>query len=370
MKCKCNTKELVDQLKYAYNFISQRNLMSLLSNIYLEVKDNKLIIKATDKSVGFISKIDVEESENGCITVYFEKFSKILNTISSVHVYLEVEDDRILIKNEDNSSSKKSFSLRTLDAEQYPELLENVDREYFSLKQEDFNELIEQTHFSVGLEKSQLFLTGVNFERTENGIILVSTDGRRLAYTQRKISENLPNFKNVIIPVKILKIVKSISNNEGLIDIALDNDFIYFRFNGLYMYSNLINASYPNYRKVIPDSFKNSAIIPTKEILDAINGISIIVDDKNNKKIYLELSNNKATIKSDEEDIGFGEDTIDCVYDGEDITFSLNYLYLSNPLKAMKTNKFKLEFNSKDTQCKISPEPESDYFHIFMPMIK
>ena len=57
MKFTCEREPIVREIANAYEIISFRNSLSVLSNVLLEVKDGLLTIRATDLKVNYESSI-------------------------------------------------------------------------------------------------------------------------------------------------------------------------------------------------------------------------------------------------------------------------------------------------------------------------
>ncbi|MCL2320168.1 MAG: DNA polymerase III subunit beta, partial [Treponema sp.] len=89
MKFSCERSTLLKEIAIANEIIASKNVISILSNIYLEVRDGSLTIKATDMKVNFETKVPVDVLENGSVTVYGEKFFGILNSIPEGEIEFE-----------------------------------------------------------------------------------------------------------------------------------------------------------------------------------------------------------------------------------------------------------------------------------------
>jgi DNA polymerase-3 subunit beta len=74
------------------------------------------------------------------------------------------------------------------------------------------------------------------------------------------------------------------------------------------------------------------------------------------------------SISSGDGDIGTGQQDIPCRYEGDGVTIALNYHYLEEPFKVMKSDEVEVLFNDTGKALTIRPLPESDFFHVVMPM--
>jgi len=53
MKFACQRNTLLKEIVLALEFTSQRNTLTIVSNVLLETHGNSLVIKATDQKIGF-----------------------------------------------------------------------------------------------------------------------------------------------------------------------------------------------------------------------------------------------------------------------------------------------------------------------------
>ena len=60
MKFICDRSVLLKEISIANEIIASKNAILILSNIYIEAKDDNLTIKATDMKVNFETSVPVE----------------------------------------------------------------------------------------------------------------------------------------------------------------------------------------------------------------------------------------------------------------------------------------------------------------------
>jgi DNA polymerase-3 subunit beta len=196
---------------------------------------------------------------------------------------------------------------------------------------------------------------------------MVGTDGRRLSYCAKEMSNPIPDFKGVIIPPKVLGVVQKRAGDEGMIDLAMSDNMIFIKFGSYELSSVLIDGQFPNYKRVIPEGQTNSLTLKAGEFMDALRRVSILVEQKT-RRIYLVISQKGVQVKSEESDIGDADEEIECQYQGENTTIALNYRYIEEPLKALGTEDVQIQFTNPSKPLTVKPVPESDYFHVIMPM--
>ncbi|HUW39888.1 MAG TPA: DNA polymerase III subunit beta [Rectinemataceae bacterium] len=364
MKFTCEKNALAREISFAQEVIASKNALSIMSNVLLEARAGSLSLKATDIKVSFETSIPVDTAEEGVVTVFCDKLSGILASIPEGDIALEEDDAKVIVK---PTFKKVRFQLKTIAGERFPELPQAEDGIAFSLPARDLKEMIAQTIFAVSDDETRYFMNGVFFENAEEGLALVATDGRRLSYVKKAFESTVPTFKGVIVPPKILSLLQKHAPDEGVVDVAVTEKSIFFRFGTYRISSLLIEGQFPNYQKVIPETQKNRMLVRRLDLLDSLKRVSIFVEQKSRRTI-ITLSDGLMVISSEESEIGAAREEIPCRYEGPKVVLALNYRYLEEPLKVMDCEYVVVEFTEPNRAITLSSEPSSDYFHIVMPM--
>ncbi|MCL2831995.1 MAG: DNA polymerase III subunit beta [Treponema sp.] len=362
MKFTCNRSVLLKEIAIANEIIASRNVISILSNIYMEAAGDQLIIKATDMKVNFETKVPVQVVEPGVVTVFGEKFFGILNSIPEGDLDFEQSEGKITIK---TAVKKARFQLKVTSSEKYPEFAIS-NNQFFNIPIKDFKSMVGQTVFAVSDDETRYFMNGVFFEKAEGKLSMVATDGRRLACIS-KPAEEVQDFSGVIIPPKILNVIMKRSGDEGMVEISVTDKTIFIQFGAYKLSSVLIEGQFPNYRRVIPENQVNSFMANRLEMLDALKRVSLLVEQKSHR-VYLGLNPGTVSVYCEENEIGNAREEIPCKYDGEEISIALNYRYIEEPLKVIKTDEISVQFSEPTKAITISSVPAEDFFHIVMPM--
>jgi DNA polymerase-3 subunit beta len=364
MKFTCEKTALLKEIAIAQEIISSKNAISILSNIYLEAENDSLIIKATDMKINFETKVPVTVLEEGGATVFGEKFLGILNSIPEGELEFDQSDTRIVIR---PSHKKMKFQLKSTASDKFPEFSTPGTTEFFELPIKDFKDMISQTVFAVSDDETRYFMNGVFFEKHDEKLIMVATDGRRLAYIEKEVGVGIKDFSGVIVPPKILNIITRRAGDEGLVSISMTDKTIFIKFGSYQLSSVLIEGQFPNYQRVIPENQRFSFSVDRFEMQDALKRVSLLVEQKS-RRVYFKVSPGKISISSEESDIGSAEEEIPCKYDGDEVSIALNYRYIEEPLKVMSEDELCIYFTEPGKVITLKPLPEKDYLHILMPM--
>jgi DNA polymerase-3 subunit beta len=364
MKFTCDRSVLLKEISIAQEIISSKSTISILSNIYLEAENNTLTIKATDVKVNFQTQVPVTVLEDGATTVYGDKFLGILTSIPDGELEFEQNDSKIVIK---PTFKKIKFQLKSIASDKYPEFPIAAGETQFEMPIKDFKDMIQQTVFAVSDDETRYFMNGVLFEKNENKLVMVATDGRRLAYIKKDAPDNLPDFQKIIIPTKILNIILKRAGDEGPVSISVSDKTIFIKFGSYNLSSVLIEGDFPNYQRVIPEQQDRSFKVKRGEMLDALKRVALLVEQKS-RRVYIGLAPGRLSVSSEEGEIGTANEEIPCQYDGEELSMALNYHYIEEPFKIMNDDEIQIFFTEAAKAITIKPVPEKDFFHIVMPM--
>lgn len=366
MRFSCDKDIILKEIIVAQELTASRNAISILSNVLLEAEDNSLNIKATDLKVSFETQIPVNVDVSGLTTVFCDKLLSILRTLPSGEVKFTLNENGYFII---ESGENISFRLHSITADKFPEIPELEEKEYFSIPQQDFIEMISQTVFAVSDDETRYYMNGIYLEKDDKRLVMVATDARRLSFIAKDFNGDIQDFKGIIIPTKALNLVKKLASGEGELQLAIAEKTLFIRFDNQEVTSALIEGSFPTYTRAIPESYDFIIKVKKMDLLDAIKRVSLLAD-KNSRRVFMKTSNNSINLSSEESDIGIAEEKIDCVYEGPDSVFSLNHVYLSEPLKAIKEEEVIFKFTDTKKALTLISVPESTFFHIIMPIQK
>ena len=363
---------MIKEISIAQEIISTKNAGSILSNVLLEAFNNTLTIKATDIKVNFETSIPVQIEEEGSTTIFCDKFMGILNTLPSG----ETEFNQIS-NGEDSSvsveikpiSKKIKFQIKSISQENFPEVNFDENLSYFEVPSKDFKEMISQTSFAVSEDETRYFMNGVLFEKKGDNLNLVATDGRRLSFATKQILAGVNDFPSAIVHPKILNIIVKHAPEEGNINISIAEKMIFFSFSNYKFASVLLEGQFPNYERVIPAKQENKLVINKADFVEALKRISLMVDKKAGR-MFFNISDGNLRITSQLSEFGSADEEIPCEYYGSSYVIALNYLYIEEPLRFINSDKIAFEFTEEMKAVTMKSEPESDYFHIIMPMQK
>ena len=371
MEITLNREDLSNAIKIVEKITSQKALQPILSNILIEtVSSDRVKFCATDLNLAINFKISAQVISQGSITLSAKKLSELVSRLSSTEISLATVEDTNNVK---IKSGKTEFVLIGLPSIEFPKVLENITDEQFKtviLNKNEFSKAIKQVIFAVSQQETQGVLTGVCFNIENNILELATTDGNRLTRVQKEISTTVDELINFIVPAKTLAEVQRISPliDDENITLKIQDNKILFEFACLAFQSRLIEGLYPKYQQLIPVNNDKKIIIDRCELINSIERVSVMVNDRTNV-VRFNFKQNQLEIMADTPEAGRSKDYIDIEYDFDEILTAFNYKYVLDALKNMESKKVEIEISNTLAAVIFKPQDEKDnYICLIMPV--
>lgn len=361
MKFTFDRNTMLREVAIAQEIITNKSPIAILSCVWLKASGDTLTLRATDTCVNFSSNINIASKNDGETTIFCDKFMSILGALPAGDAVFETDEEGAIIT---SSVKKVHFTIRSVAQDKFP-IAKTIKGEEFSVGAKDFKDLVKQTIFGVSSDPNRFFMTGVLFTKTDEGFTMVATDARRLAIASHALDE--AKIKDSIVPTKILRLVQKTASDEGELTITLSETDICIKFNDYEFTSRLIDGQFPNYKKVIPESFTHSFTV-NKDDLDAALKRMEIMTDKKSGKIIFNITNALIKIASRQSQLGEALEEVACSYEGDDVSIAFSNRFISEPLHSMDGDTVIFEFTDPQHAVTIKNDKFDYYKDVIMPM--
>ena len=381
MEIICNQNELNNAIQFVSKAVSLRPTHPILANILLTADQgtNKISLTGFDLNLGIQTSFDGTVKNSGAITIPSKILSEIVNKLpNETPVSLEVDEnsENILIK-----SDRGSFNLKGIPSDDYPNLPFVESGNSINIDPSSFLKSLKSTIFASSNDDSKQLLTGVNFTFKHNYLESASTDGHRLAVSlisNEKYNENTDNSLlnegdlSVTIPTRSLREIEklvSLKSSEKSIKLFYDKGQVVFISSNQIITTRTLEGTYPNYSKLIPDTFVKIFNFNTKKLIDALERIAVLADQQSSV-VKIKLDNKDlASISADAQDIGNANELIPVSYSGESFDIAFNVRYLLEGLKVIASENVLLKCNHSTTPAVFVPEDNLNSFtYLVMPV--
>lgn len=368
MKFSINKDEFLKILITADSIINPRTPLSILLNVYMEVhNDGHMMLLSYNGDHGVKIETNVDVQEAGKISVLSRKLLEITRNIPEGRIEIEHQEGQLEVVIRPEGKVSPTFRLNGVSADTYPVFKEFNWDSYLKLNQSTLRELITSTEFAVSNDMSQIAFTGTFVKESADGLLsFVATDGKRLAVITKPIEEkNGEVMLDVIVPQRIMK---TISDSLGYGDVlfSVKEGQAYFKIDNIYIFTNLVEGKFPNYRDVIPDQSTSTLIVDASELSLCLSRVAVMSDHESGR-IKLDVDNNILTVSSATVQ-GEGFDALNIEYSGAPTSVAVNHKALTDFLRVLQGKKVLISINSPNSPILLMPSGESDYEYITMPM--
>ena len=372
MKFSIDRSALLTALQHVHSVVERRNTIPILSNVLIEAKEDGVYLTATDMDIAVIEKINLEKSEVmqlGTITTSAQMLYDIVRKLpENIKVELLSEkNDRLGIK-----ASSSSFALNCLPAEDFPSISQEEFKYTFSLETNDLIRLIDKTSFAMSLEETRYYLNGIYLHAVKDTdgekLRTVSTDGHRLSRVDMNIPEGANEIPGVIVPRKtIMEIRKLLEDHSDTINLSLSDNKIKLSFSNVILTSKLLDGTFPDYSRVIPEQNDKTVTISNQLLSEAVDRVSTVSTDKT-RAIKVNISKGNLIISATNPDKGSASESLDVIYDGEEVEIGFNSKYVLDVARQIKGNEIIIKLSDSVSPTLVYDKDDKGVLFVLMPM--
>jgi DNA polymerase-3 subunit beta len=362
MNFTCTRKKLQDAVNSVSKAISLNPIMPVLSNIFIKVKDNQIILRGYDLEIGIEHAEDADVKEEGEILVNSKLFCDIIRNLSEEEADIFTENNNLVIK-----SGNAVFNIRWIETNAFPKLPEIEKENKISIKAEFLKNMIKNTIFSVSTSEQRVILTGALFESSENCFQMVTLDSFRMSIRKEYVLGNKDTFRFVIPGKTLNELMKLMSDNEAEIRIYYESSQVLFEFGNCRFISKLLQGEFFNYKTIIPKEFVTKIEVTVNEFREIIERNMLVSEDGRKAPLIINIEENLLTANTYGE-AGNVTETQYVKKEGRDIKIGFNAKYLLDAIKAIEEEKVRISFMGETNACIITPMNTDEFLYLILPV--
>jgi len=237
--------------------------------------------------------------------------------------------------------------------------------------------MIEKTIYAAGESDTRYTLNGLLFHTKpqENELLIVGTDGHRLALLKKKLDAVLKEEKQIIVPRKAVSELrrflpaakKSEETASPNVSIRIGEKHLLFVVNGVQFLTRLIEGTYPNYENVIPPDNKKKMTIGRDNFSKVLRRVSVMSRERASA-VRCDLGQDTLIVSSSNPDLGEAKEEIAVDYKDDNLSLGFNARYIIDALGAMISDKVTFELQDPLSPVLMKEEGNEDYQCVIMPM--
>ena len=373
MRFTVHKSELLQKLAQAMGTVSNKNTITAIEGVLIEVlDDNNIQISTYDMNKGYRAVIEAVSIEReGRYIINAQRLFQTIKVLPDDEITFDV-NERL---NCDITCDKASFSMFALNGQEFPNLPDLTTDEGFTVSAEVLKRMIGKVQHSIAEQDNRPMLCGSYFKINEKGLEVVSCDSYTLSKCNmecdiKSLSSNSSINYSFIIPGHALgemsKILADCDDED--VQFYLSRKHAIIKKSDTIFFTRVIDSEYIDYNRIIPKDNNIIAVVDKERLLSGLERANIIAEEKiqGSGRSYVKISLNDQYLGLTSNSVNGGvSDEMDCVHEGENIEIGFNCRYLINSVRVIDSEKIKITLKSATQAITIEPEEKEDNFGSF-----
>ncbi|HUG62921.1 MAG TPA: DNA polymerase III subunit beta [Methylomirabilota bacterium] len=370
MRVTLERSNLLKSLAHVHRVVERRNTIPILSNVLIRTDGGSMKLKATDLDLEAQESLPAMVEQQGSTTVPAHMFYDIIRKLpEGSQVALETAADGGTLS---IASGRSRFSLQMLPESDFPDITVGDMTHRFELRARDLKTLIDRTQFAISNEEIRYYLNGIFLHTVDTPegrrFRAVATDGHRLARADVPAPAGSEGMPGVIVPRKTVgEIQRLLEDPDADIAVELSEAKIRITVGDVVLTSKLIDGTFPDYGRVIPQGNDKELKVDRAEFADAVDRVSTISSERG-RAVKLALSEGKMVLTVVNPDSGSATEEVAVEYDDEPLEIGFNARYLLDITGQLTTETAVFRLADPGSPTLIQDADDAETLYVLMPM--
>jgi len=365
MKVNFNRGALAEALGLLTFVVPSRTPKPILRCVQMTAGEKEVRICATDLEIGINCLVhEVQVEETGEVVVPADRLAAIVRESVDEVLSLQATEGTCEIRGADSH-----FTIYGQEAGQYPAVPGFDGEANMKIALGKLQAGSQQCLFATARESSRYAINGVLWEIKGKKLMLVATDGRRLARCRVNLASS-PNEKmaaaKIIVPAKTMGLLDKIgSTDKDTVAVKLVDNQIVISCANVVISSNLVEGNFPKYEDIIPTDYDKKLTLSTEAVLSAVRRSALLTSEES-RGIKISIGKKSIMFSGRAPETGDAQIDMPIDYKGEPIEIGFNPQFLIDVLRVIKTPEFELELGQQDRPGLI--KSGADFLYVLMPI--
>jgi len=269
-------------------------------------------------------------------------------------------------------AGRSHFNLATLPKEDFPVMASSEYASNFSAPASVLRRLFDKSKFAISNEETRYYLNGVYLHVADGdgGRVLrcVATDGHRLARIDADLPEGAAEMPGVIVPRKtVAELRKLLEDDEMKIAVSVSETKIRFATPDITLTSKVIDGTFPDYTRVIPQGNTRRMEVDAAEFARAVDRVATVSSERS-RAVKLSLDEDRLVLSVNAPDSGAAEEELAVAYGDERLEIGFNAKYLLEIASQVDRENAVFLFNSSGDPTLMREGNDMTAVYVVMPM--
>ncbi len=370
MKLVIERSELLRALGHVTSVVERRTTIPILSNVLLRATGQVLELKATDLEREVVEQVSAEVATPGAVTVPAHMLHDIVRKLpdgAEIDISREVERERLTL-----AAGQSRFSLQTLAADDFPDLAAGEMTHTFHVEAAELKKLIDKTRFAISTEETRYYLNGIYLHTATRGkqstLRAVATDGHRLAQVDLERPKGADGMAGIIIPRKTVhELHRLTEDTTAPVKIGVSAAKVRFEIGPIALTSKLIDGTFPDYGRVIPQSNDKAMKVSNAQFMGAVDRVSTIASERG-RAVKLNITSDKLTLSVNNPEGGSAVEELAVDYQSPPLEIGFNARYLLDISSQIEGDNLQLMLADPGSPTMVKDVGDDSALYVLMPM--
>ena len=364
MRFSLQREAFLKPLAQVVNVVERRQTLPVLANFLVQVHGGQLSLTGTDLEVEMISRIAVEDAQDGETTIPARKLFEIVRALpDGSKVTVSQTGDKVTV-----SAGRSRFTLAILPANDFPSVDEVEATERVNVSEAALKELIERTAFAMAQQDVRYYLNGLLFDLGDKLLRCVATDGHRLALCETPLEGAATAKRQIIVPRKgVTELQRLLENGERELELEIGRNHIRVKRDDVTFTSKLIDGRFPDYAAVIPIGADREVKLD-REVLRAALQRAAILSNEKYRGVRVEVSPGQLKISAHNPEQEEAQEEIEAETKVSDLAIGFNVNYLLDALSALRDEHIIIQLRDANSSALVREASSEKSRHVVMPL--
>jgi DNA polymerase-3 subunit beta len=362
----CTQENLLKGLTTVAPLAGRNTQLPVLQNVLLEIREGTLHLTCTDLEVGAHTVIGGKAEKEGNCVVAARRLLEYVQQLPSVNPLTLTKKKELLRVVTEGITAQ--FTVMTAD--EFPLLPTSSQQAQLTIDGKKFCEALARTLFSAARDDSRPEIHSVFISSDGTNISIAATDSFRLA--EEMFALDTPGEFSILLPVAAAQEVVRLFAAAPTLEILHEENYVNFHGEGTDLSSRLVDGKYPDYKKLLPHSYKTKIVVSRSEFIRALKILSVFLPRTSRRvHIHAQPTQHLLVMYVEGGEAGQGRVELPIEGEGEDIDILFNIHYLLEGAQHVPSENLELHFNGTGDPLIFYPagEASSRYLYMVMPVM-
>lgn len=364
--------DLLSAISSQQNITSKKGTLAILSNVLLEVEQDRVTFTGTDLEIGLKQMVPAEVISSGSLTLPAKKLFELARESGSSTISFEEEDNNWV----KITAGPSVYKLAGMISDEFPQFPEYDEEKMVNVESAVIADLVDKTIFSIAQDKENMFsLTAALLQKVEEDeklyLKMISSDGHRLTLMSKEVDESLAALQMnpvTLIPRRGVQEIRKFCDNTDSFSFGIEEKQAVLKSSDSLLIIRLMEGEFPDYQSILSTLSENNIIrIDRLRFLESLKRINLFTEDLFHA-IKMEIQGGEIVLTSQNADFGSAKDEFDVEYNGEPLSLGFNCRYFMDTLQVVDGETINANISSDESPCLITSDDDEGFISIIMPM--